>query len=303
MSDPIIALRSQQEVLGVVRHLQLHPNKEVQVLRYAWQLDEELLTDSRPFYWSSEPICATLDASRTVPLEGVVSEWNIDVPNAWWYFETPLPIETTVSANGAPIRALSQGWVRGNFVVIAYVDVAPDKMAYGSALWPSQVFTWRRGVTIAEMLSDCAEKHDELYGPGKKWANKPHTPKEQFVRSAERIARFVLAGHVWLQQKIACTESVRPSRPERRRYERETKREAPDVQIVHLRRYDRSPEEPPEGASNRDWTCRWTVDGHWRQQACGPNFTERRLTFVHPYVKGPADKPLRTREKIYAADR
>lgn len=33
-------------------------------------------------------------------------------------------------------------------------------------------------------------------------------------------------------------------------------------------------------------TSQWLVRGHWRQQACGTKLTERKLTWIQPYVKG-----------------
>lgn len=37
---------------------------------------------------------------------------------------------------------------------------------------------------------------------------------------------------------------------------------------------------------------RHIVRGHWRQQACGPKLTQRRPTWIHPYVKGPDEAEL-----------
>lgn len=36
---------------------------------------------------------------------------------------------------------------------------------------------------------------------------------------------------------------------------------------------------------------RFVVRGHWKQQPCGPGRSERRMIFVEPYWKGPADAP------------
>jgi len=36
----------------------------------------------------------------------------------------------------------------------------------------------------------------------------------------------------------------------------------------------------------------WLVRGHWRNQACGPEMTERRVMWIEPYWKGPEEAPI-----------
>lgn len=44
---------------------------------------------------------------------------------------------------------------------------------------------------------------------------------------------------------------------------------------------------PELGASRRKLFIRFTVRGHWRNQACGPGWQNRELRFIKPYNKGP----------------
>ena len=67
----------------------------------------------------------------------------------------------------------------------------------------------------------------------------------------------------------------------------------PNVTIVELRRPTRQAH-ASEQPAGREYSRRFWVGGHWRQQACGPNHSQRRPTFVAPYIKGPQDKPLAT---------
>jgi hypothetical protein len=71
----------------------------------------------------------------------------------------------------------------------------------------------------------------------------------------------------------------------------------PTVTIIELRRPVRLPHDTPGGTSDRQFSRRWWVGGHWRQQACGPNHSERRPKWIAPYIKGPQDKPL-TAERV-----
>lgn len=43
------------------------------------------------------------------------------------------------------------------------------------------------------------------------------------------------------------------------------------------------------GESSRNYTRQWWVRGHWRQQACGPKWQERRPVYIEPHIAGPED--------------
>lgn len=69
------------------------------------------------------------------------------------------------------------------------------------------------------------------------------------------------------------------------------------VKIVTLR-------EPPKRASHdgdgsREYTCRWIVRGHYRNQAYGPNHSLRRLQWIPPYVAGPVGLPLEVKDTVH----
>lgn len=50
--------------------------------------------------------------------------------------------------------------------------------------------------------------------------------------------------------------------------------------------------------SGRVYTRRFVVSGHWRNQAYGPERKARRTTWIAPYIKGPKDAPLESRERV-----
>lgn len=64
----------------------------------------------------------------------------------------------------------------------------------------------------------------------------------------------------------------------------------PNVSVVSLPVPPRT-HHPPNSAGGDpvDWSCRWLVSGHYRLLPGG------RITYVKPYVKGPANKPFRPR--------
>jgi hypothetical protein len=58
------------------------------------------------------------------------------------------------------------------------------------------------------------------------------------------------------------------------------------------------PRDNSSHSGNVDWSHRWIVRPHWRQQACGPGRLERRSIWIQAHVKGPEDKPLDLRPGV-----
>ncbi len=109
----------------------------------------------------------------------------------------------------------------------------------------------------------------------------PSAPKK-YGLSSYAVWRF-------LDSPIVGTTPMRFSRAERHRMKKLTPREWGPL-LVTLRRAQNSAATTPEAT---DWSCRWIVSGHWRNQWC-PSTETHRATWIAPYVKGPDDKPLHT---------
>jgi hypothetical protein len=73
-------------------------------------------------------------------------------------------------------------------------------------------------------------------------------------------------------------------------------------QIVMLRRAAEEYRHEMDG-SPHEYSCQWVVRGHWRQQPYR-SIHQTRPIFIEAYVKGPADKPMKTPvAKIFVAAR
>jgi hypothetical protein len=83
----------------------------------------------------------------------------------------------------------------------------------------------------------------------------------------------------------------------RRRFQREHGRPPAPVRVIDVRRPPRQRSDDPEHR-HVEWTRRWIVEGHWRQQAYGEGRALRRPTWIAPFVKGPADRPLVVTERV-----
>lgn len=107
------------------------------------------------------------------------------------------------------------------------------------------------------------------------------------------VARFLLALVTALGHRLSTVSAPAGSRAERRRVEREM----PGLRVIDLA-FGATTE---AGGGSVEWSRRWMVRGHPRMQAYGPGRTLRKLIWVDPFVKGPADKPFDDRPTVWKA--
>lgn len=107
----------------------------------------------------------------------------------------------------------------------------------------------------------------------------------QVAQKLETIWRLML-------QTITIKTQMRASRSTNKRLEKSdyTRR---GVTVITLRR----PKSESSG-EHRDveWTKRWLVSGHWRNQWF-PSLGMHKQILINPYIKGPLDKPLEIRDR------
>jgi hypothetical protein len=98
-------------------------------------------------------------------------------------------------------------------------------------------------------------------------------------------------------QKIAVEENWKPDRNIQRQAKREGWKSIPQVRVIRLREATVHTER--EGGREVEWSHRWIVGSHWRNQWY-PASGEHRPKLIEAYQKGPADKPLVVRETVKA---
>lgn len=131
------------------------------------------------------------------------------------------------------------------------------------------------------------------------------SPIQHAAADSDREDRCWLAA-LWLlaSQPLAHTQTQNARRQVRRRTERANIPATSDVRLIDVRRQAsraESEHEPGEGGTRRGYSHRFIVGGDggfWRQQACGPGWKDHRPVWIAPFVKGPADKPLRLKETV-----
>lgn len=107
--------------------------------------------------------------------------------------------------------------------------------------------------------------------PGAAWSDVDRVGADPEV--IEQTSKIVCALWLLVQQKVAVSRRVGGDRADRRRWGREHDEPIPDVIVVELRRpLQTTPHEDSPGVQV-DWSHRWIVDGHWRNQAPDPELS------------------------------
>ena len=106
---------------------------------------------------------------------------------------------------------------------------------------------------------------------------------------------IVLATWLLMGQRATETPAAEIDKPTRKRYARE-QRPLPNVRLVRLRTTGHAPPGPSrrqETAERTAPTERVWVTGHWRDQPYGPGRALRRPVYIHPFLRGPDDAPIK----------
>jgi len=111
-------------------------------------------------------------------------------------------------------------------------------------------------------------------------------PKNRWMREIQAFWRLT-------QQYVTTPSKATPSRPSRRRAERDGFK-SKDVVVVTLRRKSR----PTASTGTVDWSHQWIVNKHWRNQWY-PSLGTHRYKYIDTYVKGPEDKPLIRKDRVF----
>jgi len=314
------AIEGQMEALRITEYLIKSDRPDISELNSGWQVDRQLVQSATPFVWNEETMQAVMLAGQSIPLDTEL-RWNLNTPVVWWYFEKQLPYPTVFDPS-LGIRALCFGWLpvkeEDEGRVVPSLQHPHHKFGMPCVCWiddkheprkffiqPSQTWEWGKEATLGEMLRVTRIIHETLYEKGGRYEGQPHVQVEQYMEATENCARFILAALAWLQQKILITSDGHLERHARKRYARTMPRPVDAVRIINLRRREYTRDDTPfESEAHRTLSCRFQVDGFWRNQAYGPKMGERRLTWINPYMKGPADAPFRVSpKKVYRVDR
>lgn len=251
-----------------------------------------VLRMAEPMYIAPAPCELISDAAFTIP-DWPLRPTDMMLEHAFVLFASPPRLTESVRLRALTISLWgvlrdSDGDHEGPAPVTE--GRQPDGLSFG--LWTNDsptVLQWRFGRSRAA-------KESEIFDG---WSPPAAEHERRFYTRVLCLVSSLLS---FLQQRIVTRgESHQADRASRRRAD-EAGLDARDVEVVTLRRAHSANGSTPVGDA-RDWSCRWWVAGHWRQQPYGKARSERRPTWITPYVKGPDDKPLVVRKRLFAVTR
>lgn len=241
----------------------------------------KMLRAAEPYWWSDDISTAVWLASSGISATTMPEEVVVPGFAGWWWFDQPLGIKVTPDNRGVCALLWSRSERGMEFAAYVLDDTIGAMCAMG--------WTWQPGVTWEGLIEGISTQQFLMWKP-------TDIPPEEGHKAIGILSRIFLAGCVWLNQKVAAETKENIERHRRKQFAREHVSVAvePTIRVIHLRKREAaaSTHVADEGAEQREYSCRWVVSGHWRNQFYASN-NERKLIYIMPFVKGPADKPFK----------
>lgn len=256
----------------------------------------------------ARPMCDVVEAAAEQMPDVPLQVENLFWPGAFVWFERPIRQHYRVTpGDDAPLATRAIAWVRQQvarsdkdrfgesldvpeehrlpgILHTTYVDIAQTPLSFGelrSPLFPFDLGGWAFG------------RH---------WQTVPHGDSMGAGRVDEGLAqqrKLLLAVNLLAAQYVAAVSGQRVTRAQRRRAWRMglTAPTYGQINVVTLRRaHQRGAGDEPD--EDFEYSHRFMVRGHWRHQWY-PSRGEHELLWIDPFIKGPENKPLIIKDRIW----
>lgn len=232
------------------------------------------LREAESFSWSTETVTAVLMAAKTLPLNTTLQLPMLPCSTGWWWFEQSVGDCVALAYHADMTHEMA------NIFLFSFVDGVKAPVGAAGTSFPF-------GATLDDFKTN------------PEWDTA--LDSSAFV-SKETLGKFFLAACAWLQQRILTCSPGHIERHRRKQIARDSNIPLPsDVKVVQLRRIEPQAHGSVSENESVDWSCRWIVGGHFRNQHVREG---RKLIFINPHIKGPADKPLKVpTHTVYAVNR
>lgn len=213
-----------------------------------------------------------------------------------------LPAWTPATAIPAPVGLMCFGTPLVTDYPWTDTDGQMRRGTVDAAMWRSQY--GRPGWIEIELMSRApgVETDRPLHGIASILLGDPERTRDVDTGAIDVAeASLMLVGAAWLLMGLPRMADTRIQRADTGRVEAtgDGPPQVRDVTIIDLRRTEGKPREDDPEHPGREYTHRWWVDGHWRQQACGPERSQRKPVWIAPHVKGPEGLPLTDKPRVH----
>lgn len=324
------AIESKHSYLQIVSRTAAAIRKEVvnkpQRIDLEHLFDDEIagLREADSYFWDSRVTQMVLASGKQLPDSTEFSQGWLHGRCGWWWFGRSSPLIglsteghrryvsallhhfdhgelhiSTYEAIGSGMNKLgSFGWREGERLdsAIHRLDEAQGSEADGAPLVRLAAASAAVFDDLADYLADlrakgepsiAAIKSEDVSTLRQHEHSKANKVVADWKDASSTALRIFACGSLWLQQKIVVTEDAELTRHARKRLERAGINEP--CRVVYLRRKEYAGASGTEHGAV-DWAWQWAVRGHWRNQ---PTKNGIRLTWIHPFIKGPESKPLK----------
>jgi hypothetical protein len=235
---------------------------------------------AEPFYWAHD-ICELLEVAAPSIQTWRPRPEDFITPGGFSWLARPLPL---------PLLADSRQITMHGFLWVALPD--DDYFLSGVIRVTDQGPYVPGGMQFGKWGEDATDLS---------WADYHGLP--EFMRTHDMLQlKYIAAAVLFMSQRLTVHHREPIPRHAMRRVERAGRPIQNEVHVVRLRRAATGPSD--RESFPVDWQCRWLVQGHWRNQACGEGRAEQRPVWISPYLKGPESKPLKVpAERLFAVVR
>lgn len=240
-----------------------------------WPLTREALPATSGFFYCDRPV---VDRGYEIgPLRAIAWTLAFDAPDGIGALQES---RVDPQGRGSPDRA--------NGILMQWFCQRGGKLAVGG------LSLWRFGQSHIEFPADSIDIEVGRPAPG-------DVPLKDIMRRHKAALATMLE---FVQEQIVVpSRPYRPDRATRKIAERERPEQAPVLRVVELRRRQRPDYVAPTEHKDVEWQVSWVVRGFWRNQLY-PSLGIHQPRWIAPYLKGPADKPLKPpKANIFLVDR
>ena len=274
-------------------------------------MTRDVLARALPFYWESNTMGLVMAAAEKLPEERSIAAEDLvaDFGFAWFpgpYIELRNP-STGREGDLMSITESSFCWARkkDELWLVSFMDVSVKLdgiarvMEYPIPLCVNPIKLGENVHDVSEIAACTYSSSEEAARFAREMDRDPFDMEMIAYDLYTKRSRFQFAALIFAGQKVLKVSEPRMApRGMRKRGEVISN----DYRVVSLRAHHYEQRRDQAGGGPIDWSCRWLVRGHWRNQFY-PASDDHRTIWIEPHVKGPDDKPMKSSKVVYHINR